>query len=100
MKITTTLALVAGLAALAACKQNPQQNAAENIEANAENTAENITAVANNEAENIQASAANEAAASAWLQKLISASTRLLLLDPMSSSPTWAQVSLNFTKKW
>ena len=45
MKITKTLAVAFGLAALAACnKQSPQENAADNIEANGENVAENIEA--------------------------------------------------------
>jgi hypothetical protein len=59
MKLTTTLAVAVGLAALAACKQSPQENAAENIEANAENVAENIEANAANLSENIQANAEN-----------------------------------------
>src|SRR5437764_8804176 len=63
MRTSTALAVAFGLAALTACKQNPQNNAADNITANAENVAENITANAENEAENIQANAANEAAA-------------------------------------
>jgi hypothetical protein len=61
MKLTTTLAVAVGLAALAACRQTPQENAAENIEANAENVAENIEANAANLSENIQANAENAA---------------------------------------
>jgi hypothetical protein len=61
MKLTTTLAVAVGLAALAACKQTPQENAADNVEANAENVAENIEANASNVAENIQANADNAA---------------------------------------
>jgi hypothetical protein len=63
MKTSTALAVALGLAALTACKQNPQDNAADNITANADNVADNITATAENQAENIQATAANEAAA-------------------------------------
>ena len=63
MRTSTALAVAVGLAALTACKQNPQNTAADNITANADNVAENITANAENEAENIQAQAANEAAA-------------------------------------
>jgi len=44
MKITTTLAVAAGLAALAACNQTPAENTADNIEANAENSADMIEA--------------------------------------------------------
>lgn len=61
MKIGTTLAIAVGLAALAACNKSPQENAADNIEANAENVAENIQANAENVAENIQANAENQA---------------------------------------
>lgn len=61
MKIGTTLAIAVGLAALAACNKSPQENAADNIEANADNVADNITANAENVAENIQANAENQA---------------------------------------
>ena len=54
MKITTTIAVAVGLAALAACKQSPQENKADNIEANAENTADMIEANGSNAAENIR----------------------------------------------
>ena len=40
MKITTTLAVAVGLLGLAACKQSPTENKADQIEANAENTAD------------------------------------------------------------
>jgi hypothetical protein len=46
MKITTTLAVAVGLAALAACNQSPREDAADNIEANAEMTADNLEEVA------------------------------------------------------
>jgi hypothetical protein len=62
MKLTTSLAVAVGLASLAACNQSPQENAAENIEANAENVAENIEANAANVSENIEANAENAAA--------------------------------------
>src|SRR5688572_30016105 len=46
MKITTTLAVAVGLAALAACNQGAQEEAADNIEANAEMTADNLEEMA------------------------------------------------------
>ncbi|MFL6800665.1 MAG: hypothetical protein ACJ8EQ_02720 [Sphingomicrobium sp.] len=61
MKIITTLATAAGLAALAACNNSPQENAADNIEANAENTADMIEANGANAAENVEANAQNSA---------------------------------------
>ena len=61
MKIITTLATAAGLAALAACNSSPQENAADNIEANAENTADMIEANGANVAENVEANAQNTA---------------------------------------
>jgi hypothetical protein len=61
MKITTTIAIAVGLAALTACKQSPQENTADNIEANAENTADTIEANADNMSANIQANAENTA---------------------------------------
>src|SRR5689334_16573504 len=62
MKITKTLAVAFGLAALAACnKQSPQENAADNIEANGENVAENIQANASNEAAAVKNQAENKA---------------------------------------
>ena len=48
MKTTTVLAIALGIGALAACKQSPQENTADNIEANAENTADAIEANADN----------------------------------------------------
>src|SRR5690348_10386100 len=44
MKTTTVLAIALGIGALAACKQSPQEQTADNIEANAENTADTIEA--------------------------------------------------------
>src|SRR5687767_8951837 len=46
MKITTTLAVAVGLAGLAACNQSAQEEAADNIEANAEMTADNLEELA------------------------------------------------------
>jgi hypothetical protein len=43
-KISTAFAVALGAAALAACNQSPQEQAADNIEANAENTADAIEA--------------------------------------------------------
>ena len=51
MKITTTLAVAVGLAALAACNQSPKEDAADNIEANADVMAENLEANADNAAD-------------------------------------------------
>lgn len=42
MKITRTLAIAVGIAALTACNQSPQEQAADNIEENAEATADNL----------------------------------------------------------
>jgi hypothetical protein len=44
MKIITTFAVALGLASLAACNQSPREEAADNIEANAEATADAIEA--------------------------------------------------------
>ena len=61
MKITTTLAVAVGLAALAGCNQSPKENVADNIEANADIAADNMVANADNVADNIQANAENAA---------------------------------------
>jgi hypothetical protein len=61
MKITTTLAVAVGLAALAGCNQSPKEQAAENIEANADMMADNMVANADNVADTIQANAENAA---------------------------------------
>jgi hypothetical protein len=42
MKITTALAIALGVTALTACNNTPKEQAADNIEANAENTADMI----------------------------------------------------------
>ena len=44
MKLTTTLAIALGVTALTACNSSPKEQAADNIEANAENVADNIEA--------------------------------------------------------
>jgi hypothetical protein len=62
MKLTTTLAIALGAAALAACNNTAQEQAAENIEANAENTADLIEENAEMVSENIEANAENAAA--------------------------------------
>ena len=61
MKLTTTLAIALGIGALAACNQSPQEEAADNIEANAENVADTIEANAENAADAIEANADNAA---------------------------------------
>ena len=61
MKTTTVLAIALGIGALAACKQSPQENVADNIEANAENTADTIEANTSNASDNIQAAGENAA---------------------------------------
>ncbi len=48
MKTTTVLAIALGLGSLAACNKSPQEQTADNIEANAENTADTIEANADN----------------------------------------------------
>jgi len=63
MKITTTLAVAVGLAALAACNKSPQENAAENITDTTNNTAENITENAENKADAVKNAAENKAEA-------------------------------------
>ena len=61
MKITTTLAVAIGLAALTGCnKTAPEQNA-DNIEANADAVADNMEANADAVADNIVANADNAA---------------------------------------
>ena len=60
-KISTAFAVALGVAALAACNQSPQEQAADNIEANAENVADNIEANAENSTDMMQANAENTA---------------------------------------
>jgi hypothetical protein len=61
MKLTTTLALAFGIAALAACNKSPQENAADQVEANTENTADMIEANGSNAAEAVEANTQNAA---------------------------------------
>lgn len=48
MKISTAFAVALGAAALAACNQSPQEQAADNVEANAEMQADNLEEAADN----------------------------------------------------
>jgi hypothetical protein len=50
MKITTIVMVALGLGAVAACQQSPQEQRADNIEANAENAADNLEEAADNSA--------------------------------------------------
>ena len=61
MKMITAVAVAIGLGALGACNQSAQEQAADNIEANAENTADMIEANADTAAENLEANAENTA---------------------------------------
>jgi hypothetical protein len=61
VKKFTVLAVALGVGALAACNQSPREDAADNIEANAENVADNIEANADNAADNMEANADNAA---------------------------------------
>jgi hypothetical protein len=61
MKTTTILAIALGLGSLAACNKSPQEQTADNIEANAENTADTIEANADNASDMMQANADNTA---------------------------------------
>jgi hypothetical protein len=61
MKTTTVLAIALGIGALAACKQSPNEQTADNIEANAEATADNMEANAQNTADQVRAEGENTA---------------------------------------
>ena len=61
MKITTTLAVAVGLAALAGCNSSPKEQAADNIEANADAVADNMVENADAMSDNMQANAENAA---------------------------------------
>jgi len=61
MKLTTVLAVAVGLGSLAACNNSAKEQAADNIEANAENTADAIEANADTMTENLEANAQNTA---------------------------------------
>ena len=60
-KISTALAVAAGVVALSACNQSPQEQAADNIEANAENTADIIESNTENAADMVEANGQNAA---------------------------------------
>ena len=60
-KISTAFAVALGAAALAACNQSPQEQAADNIEANAENVADTIEANTDNAADAVEANGENAA---------------------------------------
>ena len=60
-KISTAFAVALGAAALAACNQSPQEQAADNIEANAENVTDTMQANAENAADTVRAEGENAA---------------------------------------
>lgn len=60
-KISTAFAVALGAAALAACNQSPQEQAADNIEANAENVADVIEENTENAADVVEANGENAA---------------------------------------
>jgi hypothetical protein len=59
MKTTTILVIALGLGSLAACNKNPQQQAADNYEANADNAADQMEANVDNAADQMTANADN-----------------------------------------
>jgi hypothetical protein len=59
MKPTTILAIALGLGSLAACNKSPEQNAADNYEANADNAADQMEANVDNAADQMTANAEN-----------------------------------------
>ena len=61
MKKLLITGLVAGLATLAACNQTPKEQAADNIEANAEMMADNMEAMADNATGNAEDALENQA---------------------------------------
>jgi len=61
MKATTIFAIALGLGSLAACNKSPQQQAADNYEANADNAADQMEANVDNAAENMTATSDNAA---------------------------------------
>jgi hypothetical protein len=58
-KTTTILAIALGLGSLAACNKSPQQQAADNYEANADNTADQMQSNVDNSADQMTANADN-----------------------------------------
>lgn len=63
MKTTTLLALSAGILALGACNKSPQQQAADNYEANADNSADQMESNVDNAADQMTANADNASSA-------------------------------------
>ena len=61
MKTTTVLAIALGIGALAACKQSPKEQAADNVEANYENVADNMEAGVENSTDAMQENVENAA---------------------------------------
>jgi hypothetical protein len=61
MKISRILIIALGIGGLAACNQSPQENRADQIEANAENTADVIEANTENVADALEANAGTAA---------------------------------------
>ena len=61
MKTTTIIAIALGLGSLAACNKNPQQQAADNYEANADNAADQMETNVDNAADQMTANADNAA---------------------------------------
>ena len=61
MKTTTILAIALGLGSLAACNKSPQEQTADNIEANADNSADTMEANVDNAADKMTANADNAA---------------------------------------
>ena len=59
MKTTTVLAIALGLGSLAACNKSPQQEAADNYEANVDNSADQMEANVGNAADAMTANAEN-----------------------------------------
>ena len=61
MKKTTILAIALGLGSLAACNKSPQQQAADNYEANADNAADAMKSAADNKSDAMKNAADNKA---------------------------------------
>ena len=60
-KISAAFAVAVGVLALSACNQSPQEQAADNIEANAENTADIIESNTENVSEAVEENGQNAA---------------------------------------
>ena len=61
MRIITVLAIALGVSALGACNKSPQQEAADNYEANADNAADAMKAAADNKSDAMKNAADNKA---------------------------------------